>query len=83
MMRARAVLQLRFPSEESARAVARAVAVDNPPHLVQSRRGAVLHAKATGPSPRSLRETLDDYLRCAVAAEQAAQRGRPRALERL
>jgi len=83
-MRARAVLKLHFPTEAIAEAVERAVAVDNPAHYVrQSRRGAVLEVEVDGPSARSLRATLDDYLRCAATAEQAAQGARPAGAERL
>jgi len=83
-VKAVARLRLRFSSEAVARAVEAALAVDNPASYVrQSRAGLVIEVQVSGPSPRSLRETLEDYLRCAVTAEQAAMSARSRRRERL
>jgi hypothetical protein len=84
LMRARAVVALRFQDAAQARAIARATGIDNPPaYCKQNVEGRVLHFEAEGPSMESLRETLDDWLRCAGAAAQAAARGRRGGLPRL
>jgi len=76
-MRARAVVSLRFEDEATAKAVALSTAVDNPPaHAAQSTAGRKVTLEAHGPTLPSLRETLDDWLRCAATAAEAARRAR-------
>ena len=68
---------LRFSAPATARAVGAALRVDNVgTGLKQGVRGARLTAEAPGASARSLRATLDDWLRCAAAAEPAAHASR-------
>ena len=66
---------LTFDSARTAAAVARSTAVDNPPAGVRQRQAGRIVRFETGPlPPRSVRHTLDDWLRCAAAAAEAARR---------
>ena len=68
-------VELTFDSPRTAAAVARATAVDNPLHGVRQRQvGRIVRFEAAPAPPRSLRQTLDDWLRCATAAAEAARR---------
>jgi hypothetical protein len=65
---------LRLTDLKTARAVDKATGVDNPQSgLRQSVAGARLQLEARPASPASLRATLDDWLRCAAAAAEAAR----------
>ncbi len=76
-VRLRATVTLNLPDEKTARAVASATSVDNPRRgLSQRARGRTVELRASAASARSLRETLDDWLRCATAAAEAARRAR-------
>ncbi len=74
-VRIAAQVELRFDTARTAAAVALATAVDNPPKGVRQRQaGRVVRFEAAPASPRSLRQTLDDWLRCAAAAAEATHR---------
>lgn len=76
-VRVRASVTLRFEDARTARAVARATEVDNPARGVeQALAGRVVEFNLDPAAPRSLRESLDDWLRCAAAAAESARRAR-------
>lgn len=78
-MGAHATVRLRFADAKTASAVARALAVDNPHSYVrQHLEGPTVVARMKGPTLPSLRETLDDYLRCVSAAATTASAARGR-----
>ena len=71
----RAKAELTFVSAKIAAAVAGATAVDNNGSgLSQSVAGRTLRVELEASTPRSVRASLDDWLRCATAASEAARR---------
>jgi tRNA threonylcarbamoyladenosine modification (KEOPS) complex Pcc1 subunit len=71
------VITLTFRDASTARAVFEATRVDNPARgLTQRVRGNSLELRVAPATSRSLRATLDDWLRCASAAAEAAHRAR-------
>lgn len=69
-------MTLTFRDARTCKAVAAALEVDNPKGgMVQKVQGATLVLTAKAASAKSLRETLDDWVRCAAAAEAAAAAG--------
>jgi hypothetical protein len=76
-VRVSARLSLSFEDAQTARAVAAAARLDNPQGGVdQETRGATVTVRVGAASARSVRETLDDWLRCAGAAESSARAAR-------
>ncbi len=74
-LRITAQVALTFDSARTAAAVAGATAVDNPREGVrQHQEGRTVRFEADPAAPRSLRQTLDDWLRCATVAAEAARR---------
>lgn len=80
-MGARVTITLRFEDAATAAAVDAATSPDNPAsHVRQTRAGHALYFEAWGPSVSSVRESADDFLRCATSGLKAATlaTGRPR-----
>ena len=67
-------VELRFESEALARAVGAATQVDDPPAYARTAvDGRTVVFEASGPGVASVRESVDDFLRCAIAADAAAK----------
>jgi hypothetical protein len=76
--RADARIELRFETTALARAVAAATEVDDPPAFARTTvKDRTVSFAARGPSLASVRESADDFLRCAIAAAGAAKAAGP------
>ena len=72
--RADARIELQFETKALARAVAAATGIDDPPAFARTTvKGRTVRFEASGPSLASVRESSDDFLRCAIAAMAAAR----------
>ncbi len=67
------ILALDYEDEEMASMIEKAVGVDNEGFVSTFIRGAVMEARMTAGSIPSLLQTINDFLRCSVIAENAVK----------